>query len=334
MTAPDPDGPLGRVLRAHAGTVDPWLRGAASAGASGTAVRAALADLDPVAAALGDARRVLPAVRATLDLVARGRWSGAHPQRAAVLRGLPLLGAWCDAHPDAVVDACVAAAAVVGRRVPVERWAALVASAPVPAGSADVRGALLVAAWRCGLVRYRDAALDAAAALPVEVARALLALAADADVADVLRRHRVDRWWWPGASDAPGVVARVGGFLPLGGPWVGLPRAVPGGPSGWLALADGRRWAVVADAHGSAVVALDGPGHAGAEEEPPASPGNPGSPPPDSPVAPDPPALPVPWSDVVTGLVPAADGPPVVLVSRAHSYALDVVRVAPAGRAA
>lgn len=319
-SAPDPDGPLARVLRAHAGTVDPWLRRAASAGASGTAVRAALADLAPVADVLGDARHVLPAVRATLDLVARGRWAGEHPQRAVVLRGLPLLAAWCAAHPDAVVDAAVAAAAVVGRRVPVERWAGLVASAPAPAAASDVRGALLVAAWRCGLVRYRDAALDAAAALAPDVARPLLALPPDADVADVLARHRADRWWWPGAATTPGVVARVGGFLPLGGPWVGLPRAVPGGPTGWLALADGRRWAVVADAHGSAVVALDGAGGTGTD---------------DLRAPRQVPALPVPWSDTVTGLVPAADGPsPVALVSRAHSYALDVVRLADAGRAA
>ncbi|QCB94006.1 hypothetical protein [Cellulomonas shaoxiangyii] len=279
-------------------------------------------------AATGDARRTLPVVRVTLDLVARGRWAGDHPQRAAVLRALPLLRGWWDAHPDAVVDACVAAAAVVGRRVPVERWAGLVAAAPAPADPVHVRGAMLVAAWRCGLVRYRDAALDAAAHLPAELAGPLLALPGDVDVATVLERHRADRWWWPGAATDPGVVARVGGFLPLGGPWVGLPRAVPGGPSGWLALADGRRWAVVADVHGSAVVALDAelttePGPAGdatvpARREPPV-----------------PAALPVPWSDTVTGVVPAPAGPAdVVLVSRAHSYALDVVRTAPQGRAA
>ena len=31
--APDPDGLLARVLRAHASVVDPWLRAAAASGA-------------------------------------------------------------------------------------------------------------------------------------------------------------------------------------------------------------------------------------------------------------------------------------------------------------
>lgn len=315
---------LGGLLGSQPHVVEPWLRAAAAAGARADDVRAALAELEPltprVAEPLVDrpgpgSAAVLEAVRLTVDLVARGRWVPGHPQRAAVLHVLPALAPWCRARGRAVVAPLVSAAAVVGRAGALDRWTALLAAAPPPAAG-DVRTALLVAAWRCGLVRYREAALDAAAALAPEVARPLLALPPDADVAAVVARHRADRWWWPGAPAAPGVVTRVGGFLPLGGPWVGLPRAVAGGPSGWLALADGRRWAVVADAHGATVVALDrGPGDAAGERGPATAP-PPGSPP----------ALPVPWTDTVTGLVPAPDGH-VVLVSRAHSYALDVVRL-------
>lgn len=331
----DPDAPLGRVLRAHAGTVDGWLRQACAVGAEPGGLRAALAELEPVAAALAQdtpgtagrdgtpdddaaaGRAVLAAVRATVDLVARGRWHVHHPQRQAVVEALPVLAPWCRAWPDATVGAVVAGAAVVGRRVALRDWLGRLAAAPPPSAEHDVRPALLVAAWRAGLSRYRDAAVDAAGGLPAPLARAALGLDPGADVAAVLGRHRGDPWWWPGADGGAGVVARVGGFLPFGGPWVGLPRAVPGGPTGWAVVADGERWAVVADVHGAAVVRE-------------------GAAPPDPPV-PDAPwavrgvdRLPVPWTDRVTGAVQRdlPGGGRVVLVSRAHSYALDVVRVA------
>ncbi|QGQ19703.1 hypothetical protein GC089_11285 [Cellulomonas sp. JZ18] len=321
------DGPLGRALRVHAASADPWLRAAAAAGARADDVRAALADLEPVTPGLVDAgddaepatSALLDVVRVTLDLVARGRWHAGHPQRAAVLEVLPALTPWCRALGGAVVAPVVAAAAVVGRRGALDRWAALLAAAPPPPSAALVRPALLLAAWRCGLVRYRDAALDAAAGLPADVVRALLALPADADVAAVLDRNRADRWWWPGTSTGAGVVSRAGGFTVWGGPWLTPPRAVAAGPTGWGAVADGYRWSVLADVHGSAVVRLapdtDEPWGAGPQPAAPA-------------------ALPVPWTDEVTGAAPDPDDPALVLVSRVHSYALDVVRLAAADGAA
>ncbi|WP_136520453.1 hypothetical protein [Cellulomonas telluris] len=324
---PRPDGPLGRTLRAHTVSVDPWLRAAAAAGARANDVRGALADLERVTAALVEAdddgqpgtSALLEVVRVTLDLVARGRWRAGHPQRAAVLEVLPALAPWCRALGGAVVAPVVAAAAVVGRRGVLDRWTALLAAAPPPSSAGLVRPALLLAAWRCGLVRYRDAALDAAAGLPAEVVRALLALPEDADVAAVLDRHRADRWWWPGAPTGAGVLSRAGGFTAWGGPWLTPPRAVAAGPTGWGAVADGYRWSVLADVHGAAVVRV-----APDTDEPWGA----------VPPLAAPAALPVPWTDEVTGTAPDPDDPALVLVSRAHSYALDVVRLPAADGAA
>uniref|UniRef100_UPI001CB6E77E hypothetical protein n=1 Tax=Actinotalea sp. JY-7885 TaxID=2758576 RepID=UPI001CB6E77E len=85
-----------------------------------------------------------------------------------------------------------------------------------------------------------------------------------------------------------------------------------GGP-GWLVHADGRRWLVVADVHGVAVVRA---GEIGGEVP---APGVPAA------------ALAgvVPWVDTVTGgaVCPGGTDGAVALVSRAHSYCVDVVRL-------
>jgi len=300
------------LVREHAATVDPWLRDAAGWGVDAATARAALTDLEPVLAALGDDPRAgLPVVRATLGLAARGRWHTAAVPRGVVLRVLPRLAAWVRAWPDDTVPALLAASRGVARAGVLDAWADRLAAARVPATAADVRPSLLVAAWRCGLVRYRQAALDAALGLPHPEVASLLDVPA-ATVGDVLARHRDDRWWWPDRPDGPGVVQRIGGFAGWGGPWVQVPRVAAGGPTGWLVLVDGTVAAVVADVHGSALVGL-------ADEPPPV-----GTPP-----TPDPRALPVPWDDEVTGAVPA-DDEDVVLVARAHSCTLDVVRLAAA----
>ncbi|ADG74343.1 hypothetical protein Cfla_1445 [Cellulomonas flavigena DSM 20109] len=299
------------LVRAHAATVDPWLREAAGWGVDAAAARAALTDLEPAVAALdGDPEVALPLVRATLDLLARGRWHAASVPRGVVLTVLPRLATWVRAWPADVVPAVLAASRGVARAGLLDAWVDRVARADVPAAPTDVRPALLVAAWRSGLVRYRDAALDAAAALPAATAAALLEVP-EAEVGVVLERHRADRWWWPGRDDGPGVVQRVGGFVGWGGPWVQVPRVAAGGPTGWLVVVDGTVGAVVADVHGSAVVGLEDP------------------PPTVAPPRPDARRLPVPWLDEVTGAVPG-ERPDVLLVARTHSCTLDVVRVAAA----
>lgn len=299
------------LVRAHAATVDPWLREAAGWGVDAPTARAALTDLEPALVTLdGDAEVALPLVRATLELLARGRWRAASVPRDVVLTVLPRLATWVRAWPADVVPAVLAASRGVARAGLLDAWVDRVARADVPAAPTDVRPALLVAAWRSGLVRYRDASLQAAVALPPATAAALLEVP-EAEVVAVLDRHRADRWWWPGRDDGPGVVQRVGGFVGWGGPWVQVPRVAAGGPTGWLVLVDGTVGAVVADAHGSAVVGLGDPPPTVASPRPDAR------------------RLPVPWVDQVTGAVPG-ERSDVLLVARAHSCTLDVVRVAAA----
>jgi len=135
----------------------------------------------------------------------------------------------------------------------------VVGHAPTADGAAPgdlVRRAVLVAAWRSGLVRYRRAALDATP-----------------DLAAVLDRHAADPWWWPGTpADAPAVLlrgvhgpahvlGRFGGFRGFGGPWLVPPHVVgadPRHPGLRWALRTGsgdaaEHWTLVADVHGSLV---------------------------------------------------------------------------------
>lgn len=245
MSALDAGSELGRVLRAHAPVVDPWLRRAAATGAEGGTVRAALAEVAPLATALaaggddaGDAdaaeQAVLATVRAVLDLVGRGRWHPGRAQRTAVLEVLPVVAAWARSAPATAVPALVAAADVVGRAGRLDAWAARLTGPPPP--PERLRGALLVGAWRAGLARYRDAALREAAGLDPAVLGPLLGVDPTSTSA-VLERHGDDRWWWPGAPQGTGVVRTVGGFGPWGGTWLRLPVALAGGPTGWVAVA-------------------------------------------------------------------------------------------------
>lgn len=338
----DRGSPTGAAVAARRDALNAALRRAAAQGAPDGLLLAAAAEAvgharalegavagDPAAGdRLGDVVEAL--VGAAARACVRGRWAEGSAERWA-LSVLPALGPWALAAPHACAAALVAAARVVRRDADADAWVRRLAAASCVPGdvpAADlVRPALLVAAWRSGLSRYRDAALDAVAGLPAAVAAAALGLgpaAADGLERDVLAPHRVDPWWWPGRPVVPGVAARYGGFRGLGGPWLTLPtvvgraRADDGGP-GWLVDADGQRWVVVDDAHGVAVVC------AGAVVDAPAP--RQDAPPPDPGLL----AAVVPWDDEVTGVAacPTPSGT-VVLVSRAHSYGLDLVRL-PAG---
>ncbi|WP_454041031.1 hypothetical protein [Cellulosimicrobium sp. Marseille-Q8652] len=260
---------------------------------------------EPLAGQL-DAEAFAATCDALLDaaarLVAARRWRTGGPERAAVLEVAPRLTAWLATAPAVTVAAVVDGARAVGggpgptgdvaawsRRVVAaserttggqQGWegasgAPTVEPGPRPAGT--IRGAVLVAAWRSGLVRYRDAALDAARRLPGPVARAALSLPAGATGLEaVLDRHAADPWWWPGRGDEPTVLlrgvhgparvlGRFGGFRGFGGPWLSPAVVVGADPQHpalrWsLRSADGTAsaggtvgWTLVADVHGSFV---------------------------------------------------------------------------------
>ncbi|MDF9878315.1 hypothetical protein [Cellulosimicrobium cellulans] len=223
------------------------------------AVREVAVAADPLAGPLG-ADAFAATCDALLDAVARlvaaRRWRVGGPERSAVLDLVPRLEPWLAAAPAVTVAAVVDGARAVGggpgSRGDVAGWAARVVAAaeaspaagPGASVAGTVRGAVLVAAWRSGLVRYRDAALDAARSLPAQVARAALSLPATgadaptgpAALGAVLDRHAADPWWWPAAPPsgepagtrwvrlpgAPGpaqVLGRFGGFRGFGGAW-------------------------------------------------------------------------------------------------------------------
>jgi len=317
------------------------------------------ADRDDVAAAVRELRPVVDGLAPALDeaelagvvdalvstaarCVAARRWRADSAERWAVLALAPQVLPWLRTAPAVTVAALTDAARPVAARGDATGWgrrvsaAAEVAGAAAPAGplapeglaapgspAATVRDVVLVAAWRSGLVRYRQAALRAATSLPAPVAAAALGLPLGTDVGAVLERHASDPWWWPGQAAAASrgmapAVSRFGGFRGFGGPWLTLPLVVgplPGEPGLLWAVRTARPqaedWTLVCDVHGwAALRAVPGaderPAPGAADRTPPAG---------------------VPWLDDVTGqasmLTPSTH---LTLVSREHSYSLDLVR--------
>lgn len=324
--------------RDHFNTV---LARAVALGADRDDVAAAVRELrpvvDPLAPALDEARLaalIEALVETTARCVAARRWRSDSAERWAVLALTPHVLPWLRSAPAVTVAALTDVARAVAARGDAAGWGRRVAAvasesdAPLPLDAGGIRDALLVAAWRSGLVRYRQAALRAAATLPAAVAAAALDLPPTTDVGDVLARHAEDPWWWPGhgavdATDAPSVVGRFGGFRGFGGPWLTLPRVVgplPGEPGLLWAVRTAEPhvedWTLVCDAHGWAALRAT-PG-----DEERATSWGPASGPPDRTPPPG-----VPWLDDVTGQ--AATTTPsarLSLVSREHSYSLDLVR--------
>lgn len=299
---------------------------------------------------------------ALVDVVARvvtaRRWrragrdvetTGGTAERSAVLDVVPRLAPWLTVAPAVTVAAVVDGARAVGGGPgaggDTAAWAARVVAAARattggtpggeggathdPASPASVRAAVLVAAWRSGLVRYRRAALDAARSLPGPVARAALSLAPSStgELRDVLDRHVADPWWWPegGTTEEPGpwasagvhVLGRFGGFRGFGGPWLTPPRVVGPDPRrpglGWALRTDGPdgpapAWTLVADVHGSVVARAHGPV------------GEPGRPPL--------PALAGLLDDVTAAACVDSPSGRLTLLSRARSYDVLLVREA------
>lgn len=303
---------FGRYVLSDRAFVDDVLRSAAARCGDPEAVRTAAVDLAAVADGLADDGDLDPQVgrallTAATDLAARGRWRAGTEERTTVLEVVPRAAALVRAGPDVVVPLLVASARTVRRSADRVVLADLLAAAPPTADVDELRATVLVATWRAGAVRFRSAALAAAARLPAPLAVAALGLAPGTSPDAVLAAHSADPWWWPGREQTAGVLRRVGGFRGFGGPWLAVPRVSSGAPWGCHVRADGECWAVLADLHGSAVVRLDST---------------------DVPERAAVPTLPVPWDDEVTGWSAAGGDPRVVVVSRRHSYWVDVVRVA------
>lgn len=303
---------FGRFVALDRAFVDDALAAAVARCGDPEAVRASVVDVATVADGLTDDGVLDPRVgrallTAATDLAARGRWRTGTAERTTVLEVVPRAAALVRARPDVVVPLLVASARTVERSADRTVLAGLLAAAPPTDDVDELRATVLVATWRAGAVRFRSAALAAAARLPAPLAVAALGLDPGTPPGDVLDAHTTDPWWWPGREQAPGVVRRVGGFRGFGGPWLAVPQVSSGAPWGCHVRADGECWAVLADLHGSAVVRIDS---TDVHERAAA------------------PRLPVPWDDEVTGWSAAGGDPRVVVVSRRHSYWVDVVRLA------
>lgn len=144
-------------------------------------------------------------------------------------------------------------------------------------GSAEVvRDLAAVAAWRAGVIGLRKDALRAVSScLDAGLAEAVGGTLGmpGGDVAGFVEGQRTDRFFWPAWQrlDRAYLIARIGGFAGLGGPWLAHPGDVIAATAGrWLVEVGEELWAVDADLFGHSVsLAADDPADAG-------DPGNPG----------------------------------------------------------
>jgi hypothetical protein len=330
---------------------------ARSAGASADALRTALLEMGPgadhLARTMGDPSAFAAVVPVLVDavsaLVVRRAWHESSADRWALLGVVPFLPRAMGRSPKVTVDVVVQGAGRVARGADLGEWGRRFCAADAHLDDDDaLRAAAAVAAWRSGFVRLRGAALAAAGSLPDAALVRLLGLDSDdsensgaagtrgAGAAEpgspgsghgtgsprgVLARSAADPFWWPGAP-AAGRTGQVGGFRGSGGPWVGVPvvlGAVDAATPTWRVAADDQVWVVVADVHGTAVLRESAERSTSAAEL-------------DSllvAVQPDPALVDavaphLGAQDTVTGAGATSAG--MVLVSRATSYRLDLVR--------
>jgi hypothetical protein len=138
-----------------------------------------------------------------------------------------------------------------------------IAAAPAVAAASQTVGALLdgllVLAWRSGLAHYRSSAIERLRSLPDAVARRALGVASDGPpVADLCRRLD-DPWWNPSWGTDSGrtlqVVARVGGFRGLDGPFTRPPQ-VAASDGHLVAFDRDSCWTIYADVFGTMLTRL------------------------------------------------------------------------------
>ena len=137
-----------------------------------------------------------------------------------------------------------------------EEWLRLVENiGPAADGPAQLRRVAIIAAWRAGVAHGRTAALDAADALPPELARLSVGGRADQEWPALAERLRRDRWWAPaGAGGRPEQTA--GSFAGFGGKFVEPPSIAADGDD-FLVRSGGLYFRLIADAFGATVRASE-----------------------------------------------------------------------------
>jgi hypothetical protein len=110
-----------------------------------------------------------------------------------------------------------------------------------------------VAAWVCGLVQYRDSALERVATLDAALLAAVLDIAPEAIDSGMRERLARERWYRPDREDRlPRVAGHLGDFVGYGGRFPQPPLAVAQG-SRLVLQSAGQGFEVWADAFGSAL---------------------------------------------------------------------------------
>ncbi|MEI7055797.1 hypothetical protein WBG06_08275 [Nocardioides sp. CCNWLW239] len=116
-----------------------------------------------------------------------------------------------------------------------------------------------VAAWRAGVIGLRTDALRAVSELSdaglADAVGATLGMPGS-DVAGFVERQRTDRFFWPAWHNLGRayLLARIGGFAGLGGPWLAHPGdVIAAGEGRWLVEVGDELWQVDADLFGHSV---------------------------------------------------------------------------------
>lgn len=147
--------------------------------------------------------------------------------------------------------------------------AAALSSGPQPEAAA-IQDLAAVAAWRAGVIGLRKDALRAVSSCLdaglVDAVGATLGMPGT-DVAGFVEGQRTDRFFWPAWQQLGRayLIARIGGFAGLGGPWLAHPGdVIAAGEGRWLVEVGEELWAVDADLFGHSVsLAGDDPADTG-----------------------------------------------------------------------
>ncbi len=114
-----------------------------------------------------------------------------------------------------------------------------------------LRELVTVSTWRSGGAHVRPVALLAAAALPPEIAAAVIGVSKKRDIDDALKRFMADIWWTPDGLK-PSTGHTVGGFAGLGGPF-NVPPNVRAIDDGFLVRSADAYFHLSVDAFGAIV---------------------------------------------------------------------------------